>query len=89
MGTVDSRAFSFVAADEASGLTRFCCHETTPIGVTVTGIEFTPQGMAPFPKGDGLAELDLPDACRYTEQGAKDMPKARRAPDLLGSTDST
>src|ERR1043166_8734958 len=31
LGVIDCRAFHFVAADESSGLPRFCCHGSTPL----------------------------------------------------------
>src|SRR5439155_20101773 len=38
IGVIDSRAFHFVAANEASGLPRFYCHWITPHYFTVTTV---------------------------------------------------
>src|SRR5215831_7078152 len=51
LGIIDSRAFHFVAADEASRFPRFCCHGIPPHYCTVTTLESNPQDINAVSKG--------------------------------------
>ena|SRR5882762_10516636 len=66
MGVIDIRAFHFVAADEASGLPRFCCHWIAPHSCPVTALRHIHRTGLPWPRSHGFAVPDMPNACLYT-----------------------
>jgi hypothetical protein len=65
LGVIDIGAFYFVAADEASGFPRFCCHEIPPHFWPVNTVKHTHRTGMSWPTGHDFAVSDVPDTRLY------------------------